>query len=147
MNEIEKKFADALCRACDVLSLDGMEHEEEHCVHLCLPQHPIGIYVVDFYMEDSFRNKFVVEIDGQESHKTKLQRYEDYVRERFLQRNRIVVIRFTASEVYVNADKCAEECLKIIDDISEAIDAVVCDAYFQGRKEARQEIESTLKRN
>ena len=146
MNKIEKKFADALCRACDISSLDEMKNEEEHCIALCLPQHPIGIYIVDFYMQDSFKNKFVVEIDGHESHKTKLQRYEDYVRERFLQKNRIEVIRFTASEVYVDADKCAEECLEIIDNISTALDEIVCDAYFQGKKEAKQELKEALKR-
>ena len=145
MNDIERKFADAICRACDVPSLDDMQDEEEHTLCLCYPQHPIGIYIVDFYMEDSSGHKYVVEIDGHEAHKTKLQRYEDYVRERFFQRNFIEVIRFTASEVYVNADKCAAECLEIIDYIAEQIDTIMLDSYFQGKKEGRQEVQKALK--
>ena len=115
MNEIERKFADALCYECGVSFLDEMPSEEEHCLSLCEPQKPFGIYIVDFYMEDTCHNKYVVEIDGHESHKTKIQRYEDYVRERFLQKQMITVIRFTGSEVFVDAEKCVKECLEIID--------------------------------
>jgi very-short-patch-repair endonuclease len=115
MNEIERKFADALCRECGVHFLAEMPSEQEHCLSLCEPQKPIGIYIVDFYMEDSTHNKYVVEIDGHESHKTKEQRYKDYCRERFLQKQFITVIRFTGSEVFVDADNCAKECLEIID--------------------------------
>ena len=43
------------------------------------PQSPIGIYIVDFLFYTNVPNcNFVVEIDGQESHKTKEQRYKDY---------------------------------------------------------------------
>lgn len=116
MNEVETMFAKAICKACNVLSLRWIPTEEEHCLSLCEPQKPMGIYIVDFYMEDASNNKYVVEIDGHEAHKTKQQRYEDYVRERWLQKQQITVIRFMGSEVFVDADKCAKECLEIIDE-------------------------------
>lgn len=116
MNEVETMFAKAICKACNVLSLRWIPTEEEHCLSLCEPQKPMGIYIVDFYMEDASNNKYVVEIDGHEAHKTKQQRYEDYVRERWLQKQQITVIRFMGREVFVDADKCAKECLEIIDE-------------------------------
>lgn len=134
MNEIERKFAEALCRECGVDSLEDMPDEEEHCLSLCEPQKPIGIYIVDFYMEDCSNNKYAVEIDGHESHKTKIQRYEDYVRERFLQKQLITVIRFTGSEVFVDAGKCVKDCLEIIDAYAENTSGIEIHAFEAGRK-------------
>ena len=139
MNDIERKFADALCRECFVDSLEDMPDEEQHCLTECIPQYPIGIYIVDFYMKDCDSNEFVVEIDGHDSHKSKLQRYEDYVRERFLQRKLITVIRFTASEVFVDADKCARECLEIIDEYATQTNSIAVNAYEAGKRSARTE--------
>ena len=134
MNDIERKFAEALCRECDVKSLEDMMDEEQHFLTLCDPQKPIGIYIVDFYMEDCSNNKYVVEIDGHESHKTKIQRYEDYVRERFLQKQLITVIRFTGSEVFVDAEKCVKECLEIIDAFAEDTTGIEIHAFEVGQR-------------
>lgn len=134
VNDIERMFADALCKECCVSSLEDMQSEEEHGISLCKAQKPIGIYIVDFYIEDMDGNKYVVEIDGHEAHKTKIQRYEDYVRERFLQKQLIVVIRFTASEVFVDADKCARECADIIDMFAGRADYMRFKVFEAGRK-------------
>jgi len=139
MNEIERRFAAALCRECQVDSLEDMPDEEQHCLAECTPQYPIGIYIVDFYMKDCESNEFVVEIDGHDSHKSKLQRYEDYVRERFLQRKLITVIRFTASEVFVDADKCARECLEIIDEHATETNLISFKAFVAGREMTQAE--------
>jgi very-short-patch-repair endonuclease len=139
MNEIERKFAEALCQECNVSSLEDMLEEEQHCLSECTPQYPIGIYIVDFYMKDCESNEFVVEIDGHDSHKSKLQRYDDYVRERFLQRKLITVIRFTASEVFVDAGKCARECLEIIDERAIATSGIQIRSYEIGLRVAKSE--------
>jgi len=137
VNAIEEKFAAAICQECNVSSLEDMIDEEEHCLSKCVAQFPIGIYVVDFYMEDCESNKFVVEIDGHDSHKSKLQRYEDCVRERFLQKHLITVIRFTASEVFVDAGKCARECLEIIDAYATETNRISVKAYEVGLNSKR----------
>lgn len=134
MNSIENRFAAALCAECNVFSFEDMPNEEEHCLSLCEPQKPMGIYIVDFYMEDASNNKFVVEIDGHESHKTKQQRYEDYVRERWLQKQMITVIRFTGSEIFVDAKKCAKECLEIIDAYAEQTSGIEIHAFEIGQR-------------
>lgn len=134
MNEIERRFAAALCRECQVDSLEDMPNEEQHCLSLCEAQKPIDIYIVDFYMEDCNNNKYVIEIDGHEAHKTKEQRYKDYVRERFLQKQLITVIRFTGSEVFVDAEKCVKDCLEIIDAYAENTSGIEIHAFEAGRR-------------
>lgn len=86
------------------------------------PQYSYGGYILDFvyevyYDQDKTPFRFCIEIDGQESHKTKAQRLNDYQRERYLQMNDFHVIRFTASEIYVNTDVCVRECKSIISTI------------------------------
>lgn len=99
MNEIEQKFYDAY----------------EATEHLCdiEPQAVIGIYRVDFLVG----GLYAVEIDGHEFHKTKEQREADYKRERYFIRRGYVPIRFTGTEVFLEADKCVHE----IDDIVETL--------------------------
>jgi very-short-patch-repair endonuclease len=114
MNEIERMFYDAFME--QELSFAKQYHLK---VKLSLyPQYSYGGYILDFVykVEDSKELcfDFCIEIDGQESHKTKNQRLNDYQRERYLQAHGFHVIRFTASEVFVNAHECVSECRTII---------------------------------
>ena len=68
----------------------------------------VGIYKVDFTM-----GTCAVEIDGHETHKTKEQRYNDYQRERFLQKKGYTVVRFMGSEVFLDPLKCVMDVLEI----------------------------------
>lgn len=81
------------------------------------PQVPCGGYIIDFVVDYRFQIdtiKVAIEIDGHESHKTKAQRLNDYTRERFLMAKRILVIRFAASEVFVDAAACVDEVWQIL---------------------------------
>jgi very-short-patch-repair endonuclease len=124
MNEIERKFYDAFC---DYYGLKGFNDDDEALLKVAetkgivfndlQAQFPIDLSIVDFYFEIELpfsTISFAVEIDGHEYHKTKEQRYHDYVRERKLQAKGIIVVRFTASEVFVNAESCVEELDKIM---------------------------------
>ena len=123
MNEIERKFYDAFC---DYYGLKDFDDEDGVLAiaekgglnfNDLQAQFPIGLNIVDFYFELLLPItiiSFAVEIDGHEYHKTKEQRYHDYMRERKLQAKGIIVVRFTASEVFVNADLCVEELHNIM---------------------------------
>ena len=81
------------------------------------PQVPCGGYIIDFVVDYRFQIdtiKVAIEIDGHESHKTKAQRLNDYARERFLMAKRMLVIRFAASEVFVDAAACVNEVWQIL---------------------------------
>lgn len=113
MNDIERKFYEALH---DVARVEiGYERQYPPCYfRLVSPQTPIDLYIVDFYIETWFGSKVAVEIDGQEYHKTKEQRFHDYQRERYLQKRNVQVVRFTGTEVFINAEACVENLLEIL---------------------------------
>lgn len=96
MNEIEQAFYDAWLKTSD------------ECVFELEPQKPVGIYVPDFVYGDC-----VIEIDGHEFHKTKEQREEDYKRERYYIKKGYYVVRFMATEVFLDALKCVQEATEI----------------------------------
>lgn len=102
MNEIERKFYDAWMEYHDN---DGGWELDHHKV--------IGPYQLDFYIEDRFC-RFAIEIDGHEAHKTKEQRSYDYKRERYLQKNKCIVVRFTGTEIFLEVSKCIEELLDVM---------------------------------
>jgi|LSQX01.2.fsa_nt_gb very-short-patch-repair endonuclease len=108
MNEIEKTFYDAFIDEL-VNPENKIQYSQE--IH---SQVVIGIYVVDFVVND----KYIIEIDGHEHHKTKAQRYQDYQRERYLISMGYIVIRFTGSEVFVDPHSCAIETLKTINKLT-----------------------------
>jgi very-short-patch-repair endonuclease len=146
MNAIEQKFFDAMLVACrqymhDQNYEDGMDVMDYLCtvhpgevayIETFDYQRPVGIYIVDFIIESVQDNKYVIEIDGQETHKTKEQRYRDYKRERFLQEEGMTVFRFTASEVYVNALSCARWVLNTIEKLEDKLDGKIATAYCRG---------------
>ena len=81
------------------------------------PQVACGGYIVDFVIDYPFQvdaMKVAVEIDGHETHKSKAQRLYDYARDRFLMTKRMLVIRFAASEIFVDAAACVDEVWQII---------------------------------
>lgn len=98
MNEIESMYMDSIL---PLIFKGDHKFDSGKGIHM---------YIVDFIID----NKFIVEIDGHESHKTKQQRTSDYMRERYLMEQGYFIIRFTGSEVFVDADKCAEETMRII---------------------------------
>lgn len=101
-------------------------------------QVPCGGYIIDFVVYYPFgtKTKIAVEIDGQETHKTKAQRLNDYARERFLMAKNMLVIRFTASEIYVDARDCVKEVMRIAYQFEEVIqtytDAIYDEAFRLG---------------
>ena len=108
MNKIETIFYDAF-----IDELVNPEHKLQ-CSQEIKDQVPIGIHIADFVIND----KYIIEIDGHEWHKTKEQRYDDYRRERYLIRMGYIVIRFTGSEVFVDPRQCAVETLRLVNDLT-----------------------------
>jgi very-short-patch-repair endonuclease len=74
-----------------------------------LPQHQIGDYRVDFMIEYSNGNlKIVVECDGHDFHeRTKEQAKNDRSRDRNLQAQGYLVLRYTGSEIWRDPWGCA----------------------------------------
>jgi len=83
------------------------------------PQHQIGEYRIDFYIEywdgyyrsmygNDYLSKLVVECDGHDFHeKTKEQAQKDKEKDRILQSCGYPVFRFTGSEIWKSPFKCA----------------------------------------
>jgi very-short-patch-repair endonuclease len=81
-------------------------------------QVPLGPYKVDFVISPWPRDervKIIVECDGHAFHeKTKEQAQHDKARDRELQAMGYRVLRFTGSEIYRDAFRCANEVNKLI---------------------------------
>jgi len=128
MNELEQMFYDAF-----LFNADSPDNEA-CCQHNISPQVVIGIYKVDFVVDE----RFVIEIDGYDFHKTKEQRESDYKRERYLLRNGYITVRFTGTEVFLDAYQCATEAIKMIDEIAvsdDYKDAQSCFRFHEYMKE------------
>jgi Uncharacterized protein conserved in bacteria len=104
MNEIEEKFYEAFIKKGDY----GQPKEEFD--REIKSRVVIGPYQVDFLAYE----KFIIEIDGHESHKTKEQRDYDYKRERYFMKQGYIIIRFTGTEVFLEPEKCVDEMLDIV---------------------------------
>lgn len=90
---------------------------------LFMPQDKIEINSKSFRADFTFAvqtptkkfYKFIVECDGHEFHeKTKEQAQRDKSRDRIFQANGFTVLRFTGSEIYQDAEKCANEIYQTI---------------------------------
>lgn len=123
MNDIEQMFYDAF--------LDIGEEETQ-----IYPQSSVGIYIADFVIYPDSHIPTIVEIDGHEYHKTKEQRFADYRKERFFMSEGYVVIRFMASEVFVDANKCATEAVHL----ACLFDEKVIDAFYKGNKLSMEDV-------
>ena len=113
MNKVERQFFDAFN---NYFCHDDAPFKLE-------PQKPIGIYVPDFVYGD-----FIIEIDGHDFHKTKEQREKDYSKERYFMARGFVVIRFMATEVFLNA----QECINQLNSITSVISDKLVNAYEAG---------------
>lgn len=83
-------------------------------------QHPVGKYLADFLITIRDRGKAVevaVECDGHDFHeRTREQAQHDKARDRYFHSLGIITLRYTGSEVFKDARKCAGEILKIAGD-------------------------------
>jgi len=82
------------------------------------PQHQIGKYRVDFYLEYWCMNRMlkllIVECDGHDFHeKTKQQAQSDKKRDRILQ-NVAPVYRYTGSEIFKEAHECTYQIVEFL---------------------------------
>ena len=90
--------------------------EKNDCPVFISQQVDVGNYRVDFLVHDfSCGNpcqKIVVECDGHDFHeRTKEQAARDKARDRYMQSEGYKVLRFTGSEIYKDADSCAQEII------------------------------------
>jgi very-short-patch-repair endonuclease len=99
-----------------------------------IPQFPLGIYVADFLIFPKFFVPAIIECDGQETHKTKEQRYADCVKARFLMRHGYMVIRFTGSEIWVDAVRCAEEAIQLATRYEKLLQTVYDKGVLAGKR-------------
>jgi very-short-patch-repair endonuclease len=88
--------------------------------HLLIqPQARVGAYAADFLLTFTVAGlppaSVVVELDGHDFHeKTKEQAAHDKKRDRFFAAQGLTVLRFTGSEVYRDADRCAAEVMSLL---------------------------------
>lgn len=84
---------------------------------ICIrPQAPIGRYRVDFLIQQA-GTSVVVECDGHNFHeRTPEQAIRDRARDRLMQEQGFVVLRFTGRELNDDAYSCAEQVFRFIDD-------------------------------
>jgi len=90
-------------------------------------QHEVGHYRIDFLItcyipEFGDSVMIAVEIDGHEFHeKTKEQASKRNKRDAYLQTHGYYILRFTGSDVYNDVDKCVNDTLVFIRDLSRNI--------------------------
>ena len=96
----------------------NMTEEEKHLWYDFLKKLPqtihrqkvIGHYVVDFYCADA---KLVIELDGSQ-HKTKQGIQDDFLRDEFLNRLGITVVRYSNLDIHENFEGVCSDILRKI---------------------------------
>ena len=86
------------------------------------PQKALGPYRVDFVLVCShdWGCCFVIECDGHDFHeRTREQAQRDRRRDRFFSPRGWIVMRFTGSEIWRDAARCADEVFDVIEDHKE----------------------------
>ena len=102
--------------------LAGAHHFPHENQWVVLPQAQIGRYRVDFLIlvkddENPHRAILAVECDGHDFHeRTKEQAQRDKSRDRYLLSMKIPTMRFTGSEIYQDAEKCASQISQFVED-------------------------------
>ena len=123
----EEIFLAALCRIMPNVSIVDIEGnqktvtitEEEPDRTLLQPQFQVGKFRVDFLITVTLyggeKRQVVIEIDGHDFHeKTKEQVAKDKSRERVIVATGVAVLRFSGSEVFRGARKCAIEVYNLL---------------------------------
>jgi very-short-patch-repair endonuclease len=85
---------------------------------IVVPQHRVGRYTLDFCLQfvGARGQRVAVEVDGHHWHeRTKEQARADRQRDRSLLAADIITVRFTGSEVWECADRCAAEAIDLAD--------------------------------
>lgn len=127
MNKIEKKMYEAL-----------LEFAPKEFIDI---QPIIGPYKPDF----AFFDKILIEVDGHEFHKTKEQRDKDYKRERYFQKEGYVVVRFTGTEVFLDALSCAGDAWEIVTKYEEELERARKEGILDGFSEIGNYLKSRAK--
>lgn len=91
----------------------GIMKYAEHILKYVQPQINILNYRVDFLIK---KFNLIIELDGHEYHKSKLQRTNDAQRERNLKLAGYEVIRFTGTEIHNDIEDCINYVLKYIEE-------------------------------
>ena len=74
-------------------------------------QRPIGIYIVDFYCPAA---KLIIEVDGGQHYEEKGMR-DDKIRDEYLLKRGLLVIRFPINEVFDDLDSIEEEIYHVLE--------------------------------
>lgn len=109
----------APCNAVQLCSEAGNWGEFHNPIVMC-PQMQVNDYRADFGLavegSDNFAMVAIVECDGHDFHeKTKEQAARDKARDRFFVSADIRVFRFTGSEIWKDAGKCACEVMNVME--------------------------------
>ncbi len=72
-------------------------------------------YRVDFFVKSK---NLIIELDGHDFHKTKEQRTNDAIRQRFLEKKGYRLIRFTGSEIHQNINKCLKQTIDFLETLN-----------------------------
>ncbi|WP_169814284.1 endonuclease domain-containing protein [Nocardia mexicana] len=75
------------------------------------PNHPVGPYVCDFVHE---RSRTIIEIDGREFHSEHDVFRRDRRRQNWLVLRGWLVLRYAASDVFTDIDRCVDEVVAVI---------------------------------
>ena len=137
---IERTFAIAMASAvCMRFDSFAVKNPDSHelfdysyggTMFVCLPQHRVGDYRVDFLcqitslVDDRFVpvGSVIVECDGHDFHeRTKEQARRDRRRDRSLQAAGFTVFRFAGSEIFADPFKCAGEVISFLEQLRDAI--------------------------
>lgn len=123
---IEEQFLAALM-AVSMGHGDAIVFREGHIEHgpmpddapCCYLQQPLGKYRADFFLltktDAGGWLRVAVECDGHDYHeRTKAQAARDRKRDREMLAQGIHVMRFTGSEIYADADKCAWDVFRFV---------------------------------
>lgn len=101
--------------------LSGRTHRDDEQRTWIYPQVAVGRYRVDFLLVvecfHETKSRFIaIECDGHDFHeKTKRQAGRERAREREIQAAGITVLRFTGSEIFRDANRCASEVMRQIE--------------------------------
>ena len=75
-------------------------------------QYTFGNYILDFY---SPAIKLAIEIDGESHFIDSKAQNQDLIRDNFLKKNNLTILRFTNSEIMRNLEGCLEKIGKTVD--------------------------------